>query len=188
MKQKQAHRHWKQTWLSKGEWGGRMNREFGINRCTHYMNREATRAYCSYSTGNCIQYLLITNNGKESEKEWIYTHTYVYLSICLSLYICMCAQPCPTLSDHMNCSPPGSSVHGISQARILEWVALSYSRRSTWPRDWNHITCIRRWILYYWATWEAHTHSDTHTHTHTHTHTSISLYISLSHFFVHTWN
>ena len=44
-------------------------------------------------------------------------------------------QSCPTLWDPMDCSPPGSSVHGIFQARILEWVAISFSRRSSWPRD-----------------------------------------------------
>ena len=49
-----------------------------------------------------------------------------------------------------DCSPPGSSVCGISQARILEWVAISYSRRSSPPRDQTHISCIScidRWIL-----------------------------------------
>ena len=58
----------------------------------------------------------------------------------------------------MDCSPPGSSVHGISQARILEWVAISYSRGSSWPRDQTHISyisCIGRWILYCWAIKEA---------------------------------
>ena len=44
------------------------------------------------------------------------------------------AQLCPTLCDHMDCSPPGSSVHGILQARILEWVAISFSRESSQPR------------------------------------------------------
>ena len=43
----------------------------------------------------------------------------------------VCAQSCPTLCDHMDCSPPSSSVHGILQARILEWVAISFSREST---------------------------------------------------------
>ena len=42
---------------------------------------------------------------------------------------------CPTLCDPMDCSPPGSSVHGISQARVLEWVAISFSRGSSLPRD-----------------------------------------------------
>ena len=46
------------------------------------------------------------------------------------------AQSCSTLCDPMNCSPPGSSVHGILQARILEWVAIPFSRGSSWPRDW----------------------------------------------------
>ena len=55
----------------------------------------------------------------------------------------------------MDCSPPGASVHGISQARILEWVALSFSRGASQLRDWTCISCIGRQILYQWATWEA---------------------------------
>ena len=49
----------------------------------------------------------------------------------------------------MDCSPPGSSVHGISQARILGWVAISFSRGSSWPRAQTHIPHISRWILYH---------------------------------------
>ena len=45
--------------------------------------------------------------------------------------VCLIAHSCPTLCDHMDCSPPGSSVHGILQARILEWVAISSSRGSS---------------------------------------------------------
>ena len=52
------------------------------------------------------------------------------------------AQSCPTLCDPMDCSPRGSSVHGIFQARILEWVAISFSRGSCWPRDWTWVSCI----------------------------------------------
>ena len=55
----------------------------------------------------------------------------------------------------MGYSPPGSTVHGISQARILEWVAISFSRRSSQLRDRTHVSCTGRWILYHWATWEA---------------------------------
>ena len=55
----------------------------------------------------------------------------------------------------MVCSPPGSCVHGISQARILKQIATSFSRWSSWPRDWTHISCTGRWILYHWATREA---------------------------------
>ena len=53
------------------------------------------------------------------------------------------------------CSLPASSVHGISQARMLEWVAIASSRRSSWPRDGNCISCIGSLILYHWATREA---------------------------------
>ena len=44
--------------------------------------------------------------------------------------------------DIMDCSLPGSSVHGILQARILEWVAIPFSRGSSWPRDWTRVSCI----------------------------------------------
>ena len=47
--------------------------------------------------------------------------------VCVCVCVCVRAQPCLTLCDPMDCSPPGSSVHGISQARILEWVAISNS-------------------------------------------------------------
>ena len=62
-------------------------------------------------------------------------------------------QSCPTLCDPVDCSPPGSSVHGILQARILEWVP--FSRGSSKPRDWTQVSCIagRRFNL--WATREA---------------------------------
>ena len=55
----------------------------------------------------------------------------------------------------MDCSPPGSSVHGILQARILEWVARSSSRGSSWPRDLTQVSCIAGGFLIIWATWEA---------------------------------
>ena len=56
---------------------------------------------------------------------------------------------------HMDCSPPGFSVHGISQTRVLEWVAISFSRGPSQPRDQTCISCIGRWILYHWTTREA---------------------------------
>ena len=65
----------------------------------------------------------------------------------------------PTFWDLMDCSPPGSSLHRISQARILEWVAISSSRGSSRPRDWTCISCIGRQILYHWATREAQKHT-----------------------------
>ena len=55
---------------------------------------------------------------------------------------CVSCQLCPTLCDPVDCSPPSSSVHGILQVGILEWVAISFSRCSFWPRDWTQISCI----------------------------------------------
>jgi hypothetical protein len=53
--------------------------------------------------------------------------------------------------DPMDCSPLRSSVHGIFQARILKWVAISYTRVFSWSKDWTPISCIGRQILYHCA-------------------------------------
>ena len=68
---------------------------------------------------------------------------------------CLVTKLCPTLCHPMDSSLPGSSVHGISKDRILEWVAISLSRGSSRPRDWTLVSCIGRQILYHWATREA---------------------------------
>ena len=59
-----------------------------------------------------------------------------------------------TLCDPMDCSSPGSSAHGISQSRILEWLAISFSRGSSQPRGRTCVSCIGRQVLYHWATRE----------------------------------
>ena len=63
---------------------------------------------------------------------------------------CVYVQSCPTLCDPLDCNLPGSSVHGILQARILEWVAISSFRGFSWPRNWTCISFyswIGKWIL-----------------------------------------
>ena len=60
-------------------------------------------------------------------------------------------QSCLTLCNPMDYSLPGSSVHGISQARILEWVAIPFSRGSPQPRDWTWVSCIAGWFFTIWA-------------------------------------
>ena len=57
-------------------------------------------------------------------------------------------QPCPTLCDPMDCSPPGSSVLGMLQVRVLEWVAIPFSRGYSQPRDRTQVSLNCRWILY----------------------------------------
>ena len=69
------------------------------------------------------------------------------------------ALSCPILCDPMDCSPPGSSVHGIFQARILEWVAIFFSRVSSWPRDGTQVFRIAGRRFTVWAIREARTHT-----------------------------
>ena len=75
------------------------------------------------------------------------TVVYTYSGILLLLVI---------LCDPMDSSPPGFSAHGILQARILERVVISFSRRSSQPRDQTHVSCIGRQILYHSVTKKAH--------------------------------
>ena len=66
--------------------------------------------------------------------------------------MCLVAQSCLTLCDPMDRSPPGSSVNGIFQVRILEWAIISYSRRYSPPKDQTwvpYVSCIGRQVLYY---------------------------------------
>ena len=65
------------------------------------------------------------------------------------------AQSCPTLCDPMDHSPPSSSVHGILQARMLEWVAVPFFTGSSQPRDQTHVSCIAGGFFTVWATREA---------------------------------
>ena len=68
------------------------------------------------------------------------------------------AQLCPTLCEPMDCRLPGASIHGIFQARRLEWVAISYSRGSYWPRNQTQVfcaSCSGRQILHHCSNWEA---------------------------------
>ena len=74
---------------------------------------------------------------------------------------CLVAQLCPTLCNPKDCSPPGFSINGILQARILKWVAISFSRGSSCPRDRTRISCLSRQTLSHWASREvqAYMHS-----------------------------
>ena len=77
------------------------------------------------------------------------SHDYTHSTACAHAQL---RQPCPARSDPTDCSPPGSSVHGTSQARILDWMVISFSRGSSQPRDRTHISCIVGRFLYHWAT------------------------------------
>ena len=99
---------------------------------------------------------------KESDMgEHTHTHIYIYTFSSVQSNVCVrvCAHPCLTFCDLTDCSPPGSSLHGIFQARILEWVVVFFSRESSQPRGQtqvSYVSCIGRRILYPCPTWEAH--------------------------------
>ena len=82
-----------------------------------------------------------------------HTYTYIYVYV----YACVHAgslQSCTTLYNPMDYSLPCSSVHGILQARRLEWIAVSFSRGSSPPKDQTdicYVSCIGRWLLYHWS-------------------------------------
>ena len=98
----------------------------------------------SPSRKNRCQWLNVITSKKDVSSQNI---SYILKQKCQS---CAHAQSFPTLCDPMDCSPPGSSVHGIFQARILEWVAISSSRGSSRPRDQTRaacVSCIARWTL-----------------------------------------
>jgi len=65
------------------------------------------------------------------------------------------AQSCLTLFDPMDWNSQDSSLHGVLQARILEWVAIPFSRGCSWPRDRTHVSCIAGRFFTIWATREA---------------------------------
>ena len=82
--------------------------------------------------------------------------------ICKHNWKVLVTQSHPTLCDPRDCSSPGSSVHGILQARILEWVAIFFSRGSSQPRDWSQVSCIGGRFFTVWATresWKMKIHS-----------------------------
>ena len=102
-------------------------------------------------------------HGVPKDQTWLSDWTELNLQIyqlkvaSVSVHAHSVPQLCLTLCNLMDYSPPGSSVHGIFQARILEWVAIPFSGEPSQPRDQTHISCISctsRQIPYHWATWE----------------------------------
>ena len=88
---------------------------------------------------------LSTDKEMDAHEIWVFFIIIVIMAnthVCC-VYVCVeVTQLCPTLCDPTDCSPPGSSVHGILQARILEWVATPFSRGSSRPRGATWVSCI----------------------------------------------
>ena len=77
--------------------------------------------------------LLLMGQGRPERRSWFWIHHLLRVFV---------TQSCLTLCYPIDCSPPGSSVHGISQVRILVWVAISFSRGSSRPRDGTHVSYL----------------------------------------------
>ena len=121
-----------------------------------FQNTLASREFWTWLFMNKFRTQALGDFGVKLQKLWGSRGNAYMLSA--PIRVCVCAQSCPTLCNPIDCSLPGPSVHGLFQARILEWVVISYSRGSSPPRDRTPIsgtTCISRHILYHCATWEA---------------------------------
>ena len=111
----------------------------------------------------CVLWII---NMEEDAQRWSDTQTHICIQTHKTIStqhahtytdtLCVCAQAWPTPWDSMDCNPLGFSVHGISQAKILEWVAISFSGGSSWPRNWTCIPSIADGFFHLWAKREAH--------------------------------
>ena len=93
--------------------------------------------------GDCLSYLSYEHKMEQ------------YINKLLYYFQTLDFRSCLTLCYSMDCSPPDSSVHGILQVRILEWVAIPFSRRSSWTRDQILVSCVAGRFFMVWASREA---------------------------------
>ena len=128
--------------------------------------QQPTRFRCPWdspgkNTGVGCHCLLQINASVQFSRSVVSDSATPWIDKCLGGYIILLSEDtaqCSVMSDSswpMDCSPPRSSVHGIFQVKILEWLAISSSRWSTQLRDQIRFSCISLWILYHWAPWQA---------------------------------
>ena len=116
--------------------------------------------------GVCLRNSAVSPNSKVYTLGWRMNEWAYILWLCVQTDVCYIstwykrqyesesevAQPCPTLCDPTDVILPGSEIHGIFQARILEWAAISFSRGSSQPRDRTRVSCVADRRLIVWAT------------------------------------
>ena len=153
--------------MSISRWMNKQNVVYAYHRMLFILRRK-WNSNTSYNLGEPGKHTKWNNPDREE-------HDFTYISVQFShsvvsnslqphglqhLYMCLhmpvlckvTSKLSPTLCDPMNCSPQSSSVHGILQARKLEWVTVPSFRGSSWIRDWTHISylsCISRQVLYH---------------------------------------
>ena len=117
-------------------------------KCSLMEEKTSNVLFCSKYTASFRSPIYHRDFSEKSKLEWHFRWVLVnritlLLSSSSSTHGCMYAkllQSCLTLCDPMDCSPLGSSVQGLLQARILEWVAIFFSRGFSWPRDQTHVS------------------------------------------------
>ena len=94
---------------------------------------------CFFYWSTVYNIVLVSNVQQSDSVAYILLFRLFFIvGYCVYAYV----QSWPTLCDPIDSSPPGSSAHGIFQTRILEWVAISSSRWSSWPRNWTCVSCV----------------------------------------------
>ena len=111
------------------------------------------RAHCLETVHIKIQRLVVQPTAPLQEFRISMSRVWTFLYLRASA--CLVAQSCLTLCDSVDCSPPGISFHGILQARMLDWVAIPFSRGSSQPRDGTWVSCIAGRLFSVWVTREA---------------------------------
>ena len=129
----------------------------GVWVCARVRGDKACTAWLSLWCGGA-EWAPLKQNWTYGRKEWWWQcGDDEFIHVTMKSKSCLCVhakslQSCPTLWGPMDCSLPGSSVRTIFQSRILEWAAMSFSRGSSWLRDWTcdcYVSCMGRWILYH---------------------------------------
>ena len=126
------------------------------SQCSLSESLSVFRWWLATGKGDFMSHKNLQNIKKTSKlfSQYLVCKTHVCVCVC----VCVCvlvAQSCLTLCKPMDCSPPGSSIYGILQARILEWVAIPFSRGSSWTRDQTWVSCTAGRFFTIWATREA---------------------------------
>ena len=124
--------------------------EMGLFTSNLCCPKQKANKWCKIQNGEGDTHRLLLSDRAQRRAPMAGTVTHLFLPH--QGVVVLITQSCLTLLDSTDCSPPGSSVHGIFQARTLEWVAISSSRGSSQPRDRTHISyisCTGRQVLYH---------------------------------------